>query len=171
MTSDPRKPDTELKPDRETLRVQVAEKIVGAIYNDPHYMVGPATTATRETGLRKADSIIDLVRAHAAQTAPASAELQEALAFVGEAALIKTEGFIAAEVMEHNARVTAKVLLLQHALAHPPTGTATVDREDLGCFLDSKFGLIDDPWEVADGILKHYAVTLRSCQEVGGQKP
>lgn len=33
-----------------------------------------------------------------------------------------------------------------------------VDREDLGCFLDSKFGLIDDPWKVADGILERYTV-------------
>lgn len=60
MTEIHSKPDTE-RPDRSTLRVLIAEKIVGAIYNDPHISVGPATQATRETGLRKADAILELV--------------------------------------------------------------------------------------------------------------
>lgn len=44
-----------------SLRVEIASKIVGYIFNQPNEMVGPATLATRERGLRYADEIIALV--------------------------------------------------------------------------------------------------------------
>lgn len=43
------------------LRVQIASKIVGHIFNQSDDAVGPATRSTRADGLRKADEILALV--------------------------------------------------------------------------------------------------------------